>query len=569
MLKCLSSYKKELLFGPLLKLTEAIIEVALPYIIANIINNIERTNTNNIIKYTIIMIILICIGLVCAISAQYIAAKTSQGFGTNLRNKLFSHILKLSNRQIEKIGSSAIVHRMTNDIVNLEVAVAMFIRLVIRVPFIVIGSLVMVSTLNSNIAKILLGTTIVLALIIYIIIKKASKYQKLANEKLDKIALTIKENLLNIRIIRSFCSQNKEKEKFEVQNKQKYKLDKKANILSNLINPMSMIILDITIAIVLYSGAIEINAGNLSKGNLIAIINYISQMILAILVLSNLISIYTKSFVSFKRIKELLLIKPDVVNGKEHIEQFDDNDIAIEFKNVFFEYDKNKPFFENLNLKINYKEKIGIIGLTGSGKSTLLQLINKNYNITSGSLKIFDKNVNLFDIKMLKNNIKMIEQKPSFFSTSIEENVKMGSNISKEKIIEVLQKSESYEFISKMKDGIYTNLANNANNLSGGQKQRIALSRAFIGNPKILLLDDTTNALDYNTESKVLKNLFKYVEEQNITLLISSQRISTISKCDRIIVMNNGKIENIGTHKELLEKSETYKQIAQISDKNN
>ena len=423
MLKYLSSYKKELFFGPILKLIEAIIEVGFPYIIANIINNLENTNTSLIIKYTIIMIIMVIVGLVCAISAQYIAAKTSQGIGTNLRNETFSHVLKLSNRQIEKIGSSVIVNRITNDILNLELAVAMFIRLVIRVPFIFIGSLIMVGILNDKIAKILLISTILLGISIYFIIKKASKFQKLANEKLDKISLKVKENLVNVRAVRSFCSQNKEKQKFEDTNNHKYKLDKKANIFSNLLNPISMLILDITIAVILYSGVIQINIGNLSNGSLIAIINYISQMILAVIVLSNLITIYTKSFVSLKRVKQILSLKPDMTNT-ESLETFKNNDISVEFKNVYFEYEKDKPFLKNINLQIFSNEKIGIIGLTGSGKSTLLQLINRNYDVTKGKINIFNKDIKSYRLEQLKNKIKLIEQKTSFFTNTIEENVK-------------------------------------------------------------------------------------------------------------------------------------------------
>ena len=309
---------------------------------------------------------------------------------------------------------------------------------------------------------------------------------------------------------------------------------------------------------------IQINIGNLSNGSLIAIINYISQMILAVIVLSNLITIYTKSFVSLKRVKQILSLKPDMTNT-ESLEMFKNNDISVEFKNVYFEYEKDKPFLKNINLQIFSNEKIGIIGLTGSGKSTLLQLINRNYDVTKGKINIFNKDIKSYKLEQLKNNIKLIEQKPSFFTNTIKENVKMGKNISKQEVIEALKKSESYEFIEKMKDGIYTNLENNANNLSGGQKQRISISRAFVGDVKILLLDDTTNALDYKTESQVLNNMFEYVNEKNITFFISSQRISTVSKCDRIIVMENGKIENIGTHEELLKKSEIYSQIAKIS----
>ena len=285
MLKFLSKYKKDLIIGPIFKLIEAIIEVFLPFIIAQIINNLSNTNTNTIIKYTGIMLVLIIIGLACAVIAQYIAAKTSQGFGTELRNKLFSHVLKLSNKQIEKYGTSAIVNRITNDIINLEVAVAMFIRLVIRVPFIFIGSLIMVYVLDSKISKILFVSTVILAVCIYVIIKKASKYQQKANTKLDEIALKVKENLLNIRLVKSFGTEKLEEQKFQKSNNENYKLSQKANIFSNLLNPVSVVILDFTIALVLYIGGIKISNNYMPQGNLIAIINYISQMILAVIVL--------------------------------------------------------------------------------------------------------------------------------------------------------------------------------------------------------------------------------------------------------------------------------------------
>ena len=328
MLKFLSKYKKDLIIGPIFKLIEAIIEVFLPFIIAQIINNLSNTNTNTIIKYTGIMLILIIIGLACAVIAQYIAAKTSQGFGTELRNKLFSHVLKLSNKQIEKYGTSAIVNRITNDILNLEVAVAMFIRLVIRVPFIFIGSLIMVYVLDSTISKMLFVSTVILAVCIYVIIKKASKYQQKANTKLDEIALKVKENLLNIRLVKSFGTEKLEEQKFQKSNNENYKLSQKANIFSNLLNPVSVVILDFTIALVLYIGGIKISNNYMPQGNLIAIINYISQMILAVIVLSNLITIYTKSFISYKRIKEILQETPEKDDEEKNI-KIKNTDIAI------------------------------------------------------------------------------------------------------------------------------------------------------------------------------------------------------------------------------------------------
>jgi len=478
MLKFLSKYKKDLIIGPIFKLIEAIIEVFLPFIIAQIINNLSNTNTNIIIKYTGIMLILIIIGLACAVIAQYIAAKTSQGFGTELRNKLFSHVLKLSNKQIEKYGTSAIVNRITNDILNLEVAVAMFIRLVIRVPFIFIGSLIMVYVLDSTISKILFISTVILAVCIYVIIKKASKYQQKANTKLDEIALKVKENLLNIRLVKSFGTEKLEEQKFQKSNNENYKLSQKANIFSNLLNPVSVVILDFTIALVLYIGGIKISNNYMPQGNLIAIINYISQMILAVIVLSNLITIYTKSFVSYKRIKEILQETPEK-DDEEKNNKIRNTDIAIEFKNVNFEYDKNKTFLKNINLQIKKGEKIGIIGLTGSGKSTILQLINRSYKISQGELNILRTNINEYTNEQIKSIVKLIEQKPNFYNTTIEENIKMGKNVPKKNIQKALKYSESYEFVQNLKEKENTKLENNANNLSGGQKQRVSLARAF------------------------------------------------------------------------------------------
>ena len=451
MLKFLSKYKKDFIIGPIFKLIEAIIEVFLPFIIAQIINNLSNINTSTIIKYTGIMLVLIIIGLACAVIAQYIAAKTSQGFGTELRNKLFSHVLKLSNKQIEKYGTSAIVNRITNDILNLEVAVAMFIRLVIRVPFIFIGSLIMVYVLDSTISKILFVSTVILAVCIYVIIKKASKYQQKANTKLDEIALKVKENLLNIRLVKSFGTEKLEEQKFQKSNNENYKLSQKANIFSNLLNPVSVVILDFTIALVLYIGGIKISNNYMPQGNLIAIINYISQMILAVIVLSNLITIYTKSFVSYKRIKEILQETPEKDDEEKNI-KIKNTDIAIEFKNVNFEYDKNKTFLKNINLQIKKGEKIGIIGLTGSGKSTILQLINKSYKISQGELNILGTNINEYTNEQIKSIVKLIEQNPNFYNTTIEENIKMGKNVPKKDIQKALKYSESYEFVQNLKE---------------------------------------------------------------------------------------------------------------------
>lgn len=565
MKSCLKKYKKELFLGPFVKLIEAIIEVAIPFIVAQMINKIDVLTQTEIIRDAIIMFSLIILGYVCAACAQYIAAKTSQGFGTEYRNKVYEHMLRLNNTEIDKFGSSAMVNRITTDINNIEIAVAMFIRLVIRVPFIFLGSLIMVAILNRNIATILIEAVCVLALVIFIIVKVASKYQAKSNVYLDKISKKIKESLSNIKVIRSFCSEDEEYEKFSEISQEKYKYERKANIFSNLLSPVSIIILDLTIVIILFYTGVNINSINIAKGDLIAIINYISQMILAIIILSNLIAIYTKAAVSAKRIKEILDINVDEnINNDHSGVSAKENKIAIKFENVCFGYNDNNTFLKDVNLEIKKGETIGIIGLTGSGKSTILQLINKSYSPNSGNIFINGENIKSISKKNIKKQVILIEQKANFYTKSIIDNVKMARKTSEKEVEEAIKSSEAFEFINKLENGIDTKLENNGNNFSGGQKQRISLARAFIGNPKILLLDDTTNALDNETEQSVLNNIWDYIKNKNITLLISAQKISTISRCDRIIVMNNGNIECIGKHEELIEKSETYKKIYNV-----
>lgn len=557
--KYLSGYKKELLFGPIFKLIEAIIEITLPFIIADTINKISVMNNSFIIHRGFFMLFLVLIGLISASIAQFFAAKTSQGFGTELRNNLFKHICTLSSNQVETFGSSALVNRITNDVTNLELAVAMFIRLVIRVPFIAIGSLIMVYVISKNLFFPLLIATLFLSITIFFIIKFSSKFHALSNKKLDRLAIHVKENLINMRIVRSFIGQNKEKKKFEILNNNIYKLYEKANFISGLLNPINTLILDISIVIVLYLGNFQIVNQSLSQGNLIAIINYISQILLAIIVLSNLVVIYAKAFASSNRISEILNIHPLLNNGIE--QDFDNCNIAVSFKNVSFGFNTDSNFFSSLNIDVYTGERIGIIGLTGSGKSVFLNLINRTYDVSSGELLIYGKNIKDYDLGFLKNNIRFIDQKPCFLTTTIKDNVKMSSNCNDIEVEKSLELSDSLEFVNSFSNKMNHILENNANNLSGGQKQRISISRAFIGSPKILILDDTTGALDFATEAKIINNIFNFTTSISCTTFISSQKISTISKCNKIIVFDNGSIESIGTHNELLKISPIYRKI--------
>lgn len=561
----LKKYKKNLVFGPIFKLLEAIIEITLPIIMAYLIDNYNEFSNTQLVYYLFFLLVLVIIGFTFAGIAQYIAAKTSQGYSKDLRKSLFDHIHSLPASKLKYFGTSAIVNRLINDVTNLETGVAMFIRLVIRIPFIFIGSIIMIFLINYKLASIVLASSIILFLIIFIIVKASSHLYSKANYYLDKITLKIKENLTNIKLIRSFVSQNKEYKKFEKINISNNKFNKLANICSNLLNPISIFLLNITILFVLNISDSLFYSELISKGEIIAIINYISEMLLAVVVLSNLVTIYTKCFSSSKRIMEIFNLQSETNNGT--LDNFNDSKIAIKMNNVYFSYTNNK-FLENISLEINKGDIVGFIGLTASGKTTIFNLLNHTLDTTSGTIDIFEENINKYKNTFLKDNIYLINEHPQFITDTIFENISLGRTTNEEEIKRSLDLSFSSEFVNKLPNTINFILKNNATNLSGGQKQRINIARGFIGKPKILIFDDVTSALDLYTESQVLKNIFDYTKSNNITTFISSQKTSTVKNCSKIIVFNNGEIENIGTHNELLKNSELYKKIYELQNSN-
>lgn len=561
-LNYLKKYKLNLIFGPIFKLLEAIIEITLPIIIAFLIDNYNNFSTNELIYYLVFLLVLVVLGFVFASIAQYIAAKTSQGFSKTLRETLFTHINKVPTYKLNHLGTSAIVNRIINDVTNLETGVAMFIRLVIRIPFIFIGSIIMIFIISPKLALIVLTSSVILFLVIFIIVKIASKLYSKSNYFLDKISLKIKENLVNIKLIRSFVNQNKEYDKFTKINNSNFHFNKLANIVSNLLNPISILILNLTILLILNISNSMILGEFLTKGELIAIINYITEMLLAVIVLSNLVTIYTKCFSSSKRVLEILNLEPATNTGI--LNKFEDNNIAIELDNVSFSYNTNK-FLENLSLQIKQGEIVGFIGLTASGKTTILNLLNKNISAKSGYVKVFGKNIDEYENSFLKSKIYLINQHPFFITDTIFENISLGRTSEDSTIWNALALSDAKDFVTKYPDKLNHVLVNNASNLSGGQKQRLNISRAFVGNPSIILFDDITSSLDIVTENNVITNLFNYLKTNHITGLISSQKISTIKNCDKIVLLDDGKILDIGTHKELLERSELYNEILKYS----
>lgn len=555
----LKFYKKELIIGPIFKLFEAIIEVTLPFLMAKLINNIGTWNSKEIIYYGIGMLFLTIIAVFFASFSQYMAAKASQGYGTKMRNDIYMQLLKLDQKQIEKFNSSFLINTVTNDTFQLETAIAMFIRLVIRVPFIVICALAMVYIINKKYALILFGATILLGICIFLIVRCASPLYQKFKKKLDILTNIIKENLINVRVVRGFIQEKQEINKFKEVNEQTKKYSELSSIISNLLNPITTIILNITIVFVIYFASSQIQSGSLEKGELIAVINYISQMLLAIVVLANLITIYTRAYTSFLRVNKIMKAESKLKSGP--ICRINENAIAIKVQNLNFSYyDEN--VLENINLEIKTGEIIGIIGLTGAGKSTLLNLICRNYDIDSGKIILFGQDIKKYNLEYLKKEIVFLSQKPGFFHDTIKNNILLGrEDIKDEEILNAIKKSDAIEFVEKLPNKMDNYLEKDANNLSGGQKQRIAIARAFITKPKVLLLDDITSALDRKTEKIVLNNIIQYAKENKITVLMATQKISTLKYADKIIVLKDGKIESFEESKKINNISKTYQEI--------
>ena len=429
----ITEYKNKLIIGPIFKLVEAIIEILIPVIIAKVIDNIFLYNVNEKIKIGVIILIITIIGYICASISQYLAAKVSQDIGKKLRLDLFKHIFKVPNKEIDRIGSLAIVNRLTNDIFNIELAIAMWIRLVIRVPFICIASLVMISIINLNIAFIVLGSTIIFSLVIWFIIKLTMPLYKKANNLLDNLLAKVKEQIINIKIIRSFVTENKELNKFKKINDENFKFYKRANIISSLLSPMTSIVLNLAIILVLFNGSIQVKYNLLTQGELIAIINYVTQILISVIILSNLISIYTKAFSSVNRVNYIFNIKGEKQKGFiEKINERTDN--IIRFENVSFSYNDKNLLFNNINVIIKKGEIVGIIGPTSSGKSTFLELINRSYIPNSGNIFFCDVNLSEYTNFCVKQNIRLIEQNPIFLRDSIKNNIKLSYDVNDNEI---------------------------------------------------------------------------------------------------------------------------------------
>lgn len=571
LLKYLKPYVKQLTLGPFFKLLEAIIEVLLPTIMAMIIKNVEfgipGHNTDYFLKMGLLLLGLVTFGVASALVCQYFAARASQGYGTTLRNELFRHISHLSYAEIDRFGTSSLINRITNDVNIMQQAVAMLIRLVVRAPFICIGSFVMALFLNYKLALILLAIIPVFCLILYLIIRKSTPMYRQNQKKLDQLGVVTRENLSGVRIIRAFAHGEREKKRFHDANEDLSKIAIRVGKISALLNPLTTFILNLAIIAVLWFGGIQINVGDMAQADIIAFVNYITQILLALIVVSNLIVLYTKAFASAGRIAEVLNTKPSIIGGEELPKAIPNAD-AVTFEQVSFKYGTaGDNALENISFSVKKGQTIGIVGGTGAGKSTLVHLIPRLYDITSGSIRIHGIDIKEYPLDQLRSIVSIVPQKTMLFTGTVAENLRWGNpDATEQEIVEAAKIAQADGFIRSLKNGYETHVERGGVNFSGGQRQRLTIARAIAAKPEILILDDSASALDFATDAALRRALKNSTKE--MTVFIVSQRASSIMSADQIIVLDDGRVAGIGTHHELFESCEAYREIclSQLSE---
>lgn len=557
LLKFIKGYRKEAVLSPFFKLTEAVFELLIPLVVADIIDNgILKNNVYYVINKVIIMALLGIIGFACALTAQYFAAKASIGFASKIRVALFEKIQKFSFDDLDKFGTSTLITRLTSDVNQVQTGVNLTLRLLLRSPFIVFGAMIMSFTVDAVSALIFVVAIPILAIIVVWIMSATMPLYKKIQQGLDKILLKTRENLKGVRVIRAFCKENDEINEFTEENIGLTKLQKFVGGLSALMNPLTYITINAAVIAIIWVGGIRVNDGHISQGSVVAIYNYMSQILVELVKLANMIITLNKALTSATRIETVLF-------NDVHIDEYNrniDSITKIEFKNVTFRYSgAAENSLSNISFNVRMGETIGIIGPTGSGKSTLVNLLPKFYNATSGEVLINNININNLSSKLLRSKISVVMQKAVLFKGTVRDNLLIGGKTATDQeLIEALKQAQLFDNI-KSKGGLDLIVEQNGRNLSGGQKQRLSIARSLIGRPDVLILDDSYSALDFATESKLRKEISNL--EYKPIVFIVSQRVPSIMNADKILVLDDGEIVGMGTHNELYNNCDIYKDI--------
>lgn len=566
LLKYLRHYIKESILAPLFKMLEASFELFVPLVMAAIIDTgIKNSDKPYIFKMAMVLVGLAIVGFISALTAQYFAAKASVGFGKELRGDLYRHINTLSYSEIDKIGTSTLITRLTADVNQMQTAVNLFLRLFLRSPFIVIGAVVMAFTVDPKTAIIFAVSIPLLAAVVFGIMFYSVPIYKKVQNRLDSVMRITRENLSGVRVIRAFNHEQKEIEDFDKCSEELKDMQLYGGKILAYLNPITYVIVNLSIVLIIYVGGIRVNTGRLTQGEVISLINYMSQVLVELIKLSNLIINLTKSVACGNRIYDVFKIKPSINDGSGIKTN---GEAAVEFDHVSATYAGSKEkSLDSLTLSIPRGSTVGIIGATGSGKTTLISLIPRFYDVSEGSLKVNGTDVRNYNVDELRKLIGVVPQKAALVSGTVRDNVKWGKpDATDEEIIEALKTAQALDFVNE-KDGLDSKILQGGKNLSGGQIQRLTIARALVRKPEILILDDSSSALDFATDA-ALRRAIK-ADTDNMTVFIVSQRFSTIKNADMIIVLDDGSVCGIGKHDELFENCEEYREIceSQLSSK--
>lgn len=559
------------ILAPLFKMLEATFELFVPLVVAQMIDvGIAGNNGAYLWKMGGLLILLGIIGFSFSLTAQYFAAKSAISAGMAMRSDLFAHINTLSYQEIDAIGTSTLINRMTGDVNQVQNGVNMFLRLFLRSPFVVLGAMVMAFTVDVKAARPFAVTIPALLIVVFIILLASMPLYKAVQKQLDRVLLSTRENLLGIRVVRAFGRQKEEMEHFRQETDQLYGKQIFVGKISALLNPLTYVIINLGIIAVLYFGGIQVNEGSLTQGQVIALINYMSQILTELIKLANLIILLSRSLASLGRVNALFDVQTSIPKeGKLFTPEPGTNCAAVEFEHVSFSYAGSKSAaLKDLSFRAMPGETIGIIGGTGSGKSTLASLIPRFYECSEGTIRLFGQDIRSFAPASIRKHIGIVPQKAAVFSGSLRENMQWEKkDASDTEIYQALTIAQAREFVDAKKERLDLMIQQQGSNLSGGQKQRLAIARALVGAPSILILDDSASALDFATDARLRKAIRE--NTVNTTVFIISQRVSAVKNADLILVMDDGRIAGCGTHRELLDSNEIYQEIcaSQLSGK--
>lgn len=552
------------ILAPLFKMLEATFELFVPLVVAQMIDvGIAQKDVIFLWKMTALLILLGIIGFAFSLTAQYFAAKSAVSLGQSMRKDLFAHINTFSFQEIDRIGTSTLINRMTNDINLVQNGLNMFLRLFLRSPFVVLGAMVMAFRVNVKTALIFAVVIPALMIVVFAILLITMPLYKKVQQTLDRVLLKTRENLTGIRVVRAFAREDKEKQQFHQETDTLYQKQIFVGKISALLNPLTYMIVNLGVIAILYFGGLQVNAGELTQGEVIALINYMFQILTELVKLANLIILLSRAFASLGRVNAIFEVPSFLEEGNKR--QWDLNlskDVpAISFDHVSFQYAKSgKEVLQDISFQVQQGETIGIIGATGSGKSTLAQLLCRFYDHTKGKIYLFGKEIETLSPFSLREHIGFVEQKATLFSGTLRKNMQLKKkDATDEEIWKALDIAQAREFVEEKKEGLNLEILQKGSNLSGGQRQRLSIARALVGNPDILILDDSASALDFATDAKLRHAIRTHTKNQ--TVLIISQRVSAIYDADHILVMEDGRLAGYGRHEDLMRDNLIYQEI--------